>query len=184
MASFLGEVIEHLTQLIRIFFEDLLGQSESLFIFYSLWLVLDSQSCKVGAEGVFQLWRECLQVVSINAACVLDEGCSCHSFEELALKNNLQGVMCIFSIGSVFFDLLLFFNFIIIFVIGDVVLGGSFLLRLLLCFGRRRLSNTVQLVELCLVFWSKKCEMVLDTVVVNPIELSNGWVGRNHLSIS
>jgi len=94
--------------------------------------------------------------------------------------------MRIFNVGGVFCGLLLFLNFILIFIIRDVVLRGNLLLvRLLLfrlCCWRR--SNTIQLVELSLILGPEKCKMVLHTVVVNPIELSNSRVGRNHLSIS
>jgi len=55
VATLLGEVVEDLTQLVGVLFEDFLGQSESLLIFDSLGLVFDCEGCEVGAEGVLQL---------------------------------------------------------------------------------------------------------------------------------
>jgi hypothetical protein len=129
--------------------------------------------------------RESLEGATIAAARIFHEGCSGNSFKELTLKDNFERVVRVFGVVVLLvIRLLLLFCCILIFVIGDV---GDFLGGLIdlfcLTFVSRRSMYAIEFVELSLIFRSKESEMVLDTIVVDSIELGQSGVGRDHMSI-
>ena len=126
-----------------------------------------------------------MEGATITATRIFHEGSSSDCFEELTLKDDFERVVCVFRVVVLWvIRLLLLFYYILIFIVRDVghFLGSLFDLFCFTFLSRNRIDS-IEFVELGLIFGSKEGEMVLDTIVVNSVELGQSGVGRDHVGI-